>query len=179
MTIFGYQTVDELKILLEENDGIIKSYTDAIQSIGQRWAQEDNAAYADWVKDFNALKARYKAARDRATIKIALEGGSGSYTSADSEFLQVLQSFHQATQDTHGNVGQTQKGDSSDLDARLTEAGAAIQRTPVDPNKYGDADLAYIKATDKAGKTAKNWLKTAGLIVGGALALLLGIKITK
>ncbi len=126
MPFLGFYTAAELQDLLTQKDQEIMALGTAFAQFDASWRTWDPAADAQWMVEYNALKARYAAARLNATKKIALaatyaEGGwltpgiPLNQAGADEEYKATLRALQKQS-------GATSPGDFQDLWQRLQTA---------------------------------------------------------
>lgn len=174
MTVFGMQSIAELKDLLTEEDAKVAALKKQFDDFKPTWCQADSNACNAWEKDWNALTARYGSARAKARTLIVAETGIGdAYKPADSEYLGVLKAMKQAQTSTQGGAS-ISPGDFDDLSQRLSLAGATVKLPQIQP-KAQDADLSVYKAADTALKvTKKGASATAKILVGAGAGAAIG-----
>jgi hypothetical protein len=154
-TVWGENSVGELHDLMIAKDQEMAALESAWRAYDSAWMGYDAPTDNAWIADFNALKARYGAARDRANQKIAVAaatpGQPDSQIPAGPEYKALLAAVQKTS-------GVTAPGDLQDLWNRLqnamtTHALATGQKPPMiqephiwQPVKGGDADLNAIQS---------------------------------
>jgi hypothetical protein len=173
MTIRGLWSLAELKDLLVAKDQEMTRLESSWRGFDPTWMSYDSAADNAWMSDFNALKARYGAARAVANRAIALSDAAPDKQPerdipADAEYRGILRALK--AQD-----GVVSSGDLQDLFTRLqvviNQRNAATGQSPVSigapvwqPMKGSDADLS---ATNSISGMVNLAMASAGLSVPG------------
>jgi hypothetical protein len=174
--ISGKYSLDELKDLLVAKDQEMVALEKAWRAFDPTWMGLDSAGDNAWLADFNALKARYAAARTVANAKAASAVDTSPSRKpdneivADAEYRGVLSALQKQS-------GLVSPGDLQDLWNRLQgvqnahavsvgQAPAPIAEAPVwQPGKGSDVDENRLKMADSsiAGAVAVA-MAQAGLI---------------
>jgi hypothetical protein len=179
-SIAGVPTIAEVKELIAAKDAAISQLGLAYAQYLPQWlAKSSGLAGQDalaWKSDFDALAARYAAARTSVLSDAAVYSPLGAFDSVkpdpggwDSIMAAVRQAWPAATET---------KGDLQELDRRLEAAGKVPAYNIPQPTVDNDADLRMFKAADvaakgleKLGGQSTNVALVALVVVGGVLAL--------
>ena len=152
----GQYTIAELKDLLKAKDFEVQKVQSAYDNFKGQWSSSDPDTASAWLNDWNALLARYNAAKQNANIEISLVTFSpvpDNVNPADAEYQAVLRSLQQ----TEGTVS---PGDLQDLFSRVSAALAAANQKPISevglpqPAASSDFDENTLKAADATIKAA-------------------------
>ena len=185
MTLFGAHVVSEVSDLLNVWDARILQLQDQANAYYDTWEKKDAAGHADWMKDWDALVARWAPAKDHAKTIILATPHMQDYTPAENVWQELLNAL------APGQTGHINKGDFDDLSARMTAAGkpavytgaANAQPTAVDADlgAYKAADTA-VKGIDAAGKSVSlGWSQAKPYVIGGGVlvGLIAAVKLLK
>jgi hypothetical protein len=175
------QTIEDLKDLIKAQDAQLADMGVKYATSGATWGISDPTAYKAWGDDYQALMARYNAAKDAANTAITLSNANfllpASFdVSGDPPYKGITAALNHFPE---------QPGDMQDL-ARRLQAATGASNTPgfQMPQPHQDADMAVYNAAEAARKAlglpkdpnaaaagaaaAIPW-KTIGIVVGAAL----------
>ena len=159
MTVFGQNSVAELRDLTNAKDYTVNQVQSGYDAFAHDWQAKDPETEADWKRDWTTFLVKYKAARALAAgafgkAKVMI-GVRDSLIPAPIEYAAILKALRQTE-------GVQTKGDLQDLYDRLVAAGAKVDVSKTPQPKAEDVDLSAYKAADTAIKEGKKKVKEAG-----------------
>lgn len=145
-TFFGTHTIADLKDLLAAQDYTFTQIDNEVPKLMVPPLVLDSRV-ADWVTDWQNLKTRYQAARQKALD--AINGWSiqpDSVRGAEAEYQGILGALDSSI--ANSSLNGYQKGDLQDLVNRMTEIGAHPQFPAMpQPTQSADFDQQFIQQT--------------------------------
>jgi len=148
MTLLGQHTASELRDLVTDKDA-------QIAQVDAAYHAHENAVDASWKSDWDAMKTRYQAARDRASLALTIAKTSvvpDNLLAAEKEYQGILSALQR-------DPGRYTDQDWQGLYNRLTQAiGSAPPVVAVQPQST-DVDLAAYQGLDQATRDMPDWVK--------------------
>ena len=150
MSFLGQHTATELSELLTAKDGDLASLEKAYRAFDAQWMRDDRNADNAWLKDYNALKARYAKARADAAATVSADD---VWDPLPNTVILVNGDYDAVVRSLQAVEGITAPGDFQGLWSRLQNAQNAslakrgqppvqLAEAPVPQPRSEDADLA-------------------------------------
>ena len=191
MTLGSLYTNAELRDLLAAKDAEMGSIEKAFHAFDPTWMRDDRNADILWLRDFNALKARYAKARASAVSKLSgddvMDPLPENLIVADTDYRAVLSALQArsgvtAPTDLQGLWGRLQTAQNASQAKRGLPPKPLVEDPVPQPRGDSDATLNWYKSLDRAlpdvpglKDNARSNARTGSWEIAGAIAAVVAV----